>query len=160
MYLVKYISHIHTFFSPSHNTTQHNFYLPKVMSRVLSVALLALLVCLMVPTQAEVIDLTPESLKKLANDPTKNLFVLFYAPWCGHCQQMKPQYEMLGKDFPSSGDVVIGRIDGSAHSDVAQEHNIQGFPTLKLFTKANKNIPYQGPRDAASFKSFLKDNTK
>ncbi|SBT80217.1 Thioredoxin, putative, partial [Plasmodium malariae] len=49
----------------------------------------------------------------------KNVVVLYYAPWCGHCYKFEPVYREVGrrlklyavkfKDF--NNDIIIGKID-------------------------------------------------
>jgi len=91
----------------------------------------------------------------IVNDKTKDVFVEFYAPWCGHCKKLVPIWEELGaavKDLPS---VVIAKMDATANS-VPPELNIQGFPTLIFFTAEDKKgVKYDGERDLKNLKKFV-----
>ena len=153
----------HFFFVFVHRDDDHLSFLPR--SQVLSnfstkemsklIVLAALLVAMVA---ASVVNLTPENYDTVVNDPSKDVFVKFFAPWCGHCVRMAPAWEELAKNN-QNGDVVIAEVDAAAHQELAQKNGIRGFPTIKLFTKANKaGIPYQGARDTAALDSFLKAN--
>ncbi len=70
--------------------------------------------------------------------------VKFFAPWCGHCKTMAPEYEKLA-DLAKENDVIIGEVDATISTQVAQAHKVQGYPTIKFFIDG-VSIDYSGPR--------------
>lgn len=99
--------------------------------------------------------------KDLVIDNDKDVLLEFYAPWCGHCKNLAPKYEELGKlyfDNPEfASKVVVAKVDATAN-DVPDE--IQGFPTIKLFPAGKKDSPvdYQGARTVEDLANFIRDN--
>lgn len=131
----------------------------KLAKAVLAVALLASLLLASV-ANAELVELNPKNFKSIVNNPAKNVFVMFYAPWCGHCNAMKAAWQSLADEYPIDGDVVIARVDGSMHRDIGKAYDVNGFPTLKFFSKSNKKgLEYSGPREVDAFKLFIKTNS-
>lgn len=80
--------------------------------------------------------------------------VEFFAPWCGHCQKLAPEYMKLADAL--KGIFKIGAVDMTQHQSVGAPYNVQGFPTIKIFG-ANKMVPvdYQGPRTAQAMAESL-----
>lgn len=75
--------------------------------------------------------------------------VEFYAPWCGHCKNLAPEWKKAATAL--KGIVKVGAVDLDTHQSVGGPYNIRGFPTIKIFG-TNKNSPkeYQGGRTAQS----------
>eukprot|EP00883_Tetradesmus_obliquus_P011814 jgi/Sobl393_1/4620/SZX79247.1 len=87
--------------------------------------------------------------------------VEFYAPWCGHCQQLKPAWEQAAKAL--AGIVNVAAVDCDEHKSIAGEHGIRGFPTIKFFYVSNgviKSSDYNGGRSAKEIVAFAMDKAK
>ncbi|CEO98408.1 Protein disulfide-isomerase [Plasmodiophora brassicae] len=91
-------------------------------------------------------------------DDSKDVLLEFYAPWCGHCQQLAPKYKTLADMFADDKSVVIAQVDGT-QNDIPLE--IQGFPTIFFFPAGKKSNPltYQGERSVAAIAKFIADKS-
>ena len=56
--------------------------------------------------------------------------VLFYAPWCPHCQDIMPLYDRVARGVT---DVKFLTIDASSIADVHGLFGISAYPTVKFF---------------------------
>ena len=78
----------------------------------------------------------------------------FYAPWCGHCQRLQPEYTRAAKNLEGLANVVAVNCDEEDNKPFCGQMRIQGFPTLKTVKVTGiigKPIvqDYQGPRTAS-----------
>lgn len=72
----------------------------------------------------------------------------FYAPWCGHCKNLAPEWKKATKAL--KGVVKLGWFDAVAGQQVAQKYGVSGYPTIKVFGADKKNpTDYQGGRQAS-----------
>eukprot|EP00744_Colponema_vietnamica_P002351 GILI01003703.1.p2 GENE.GILI01003703.1~~GILI01003703.1.p2 ORF type:complete len:134 (-),score=43.16 GILI01003703.1:86-487(-) len=115
-----------------------------------SAALLAL------GAKAESVVLNEANFDSVIGDASKDVFVKFYAPWCGHCKQMAKDWEKLGYEVDEK-QFTIAELDGSAHKELAQRYGIKGYPTLMLFKKYQKDKPveYRSFRKYKDMKNWL-----
>lgn len=73
---------------------------------------------------------------------TGDWFVLFYAPWCGHCKAIKPAWEQLAGAL--KGVVNVAQIDATAHPESAARFHVQAFPTLLYLHRQGRLFEYDG----------------
>jgi len=82
--------------------------------------------------------------------------VKFYAPWCGHCKALAPEYEKAADTLVASGkDLPLVKVDCTEEADLCQKHEVQGYPTVKLFKGEDAPITYPGGRNADAIVSFM-----
>ncbi|CAD6185307.1 unnamed protein product [Caenorhabditis auriculariae] len=102
----------------------------------------------------DVVELTEANFqsKVLASDDI--WIVEFYAPWCGHCKNLVPEYKKAATAL--KGVAKVGAVDMTQHQSVGQPYNVQGFPTLKIFG-ADKKKPtdFNGQRTAQAIADAL-----
>lgn len=77
--------------------------------------------------------------ERIVKDPTKDVLLEIYAPWCGHCKKLAPAYTKLGNRFKSIENVVIAKMDGTAND--IPDLNVQGFPTIIFFPATKEKEP-------------------
>uniref|UniRef100_A0A182N0B0 Thioredoxin domain-containing protein n=1 Tax=Anopheles dirus TaxID=7168 RepID=A0A182N0B0_9DIPT len=86
-------------------------------------------------------------------------FVMFYAPWCDYCKKLAPTWATLAevRNGAPDGLVRIGRVDCTTDGDLCTQHDVTGYPMLKLFRKGapDDGTKYRGGRDLAQFNAFL-----
>lgn len=94
--------------------------------------------------------------ESIVMDTTKDVFVEFYAPWCGHCKHLAPKYDELGAVFAGVDSVVIAKVDATENDTPI---DIKGFPTLILFTAADKANPitFSGDRSVSAMEKFIRE---
>ncbi|WCJ41028.1 Protein disulfide isomerase-like 1-4 [Euphorbia peplus] len=90
-------------------------------------------------------------------DNHKYVMVEFYAPWCGHCQSLAPEYAAAATELKGS-DVVLAKVDATEESELAQEFDVQGFPTV-LFFVDGEHKPYPGQRTKDGIVTWIKKKT-
>ncbi|PNS20381.1 hypothetical protein CAC42_5831 [Sphaceloma murrayae] len=88
--------------------------------------------------------------------------VEFYAPWCGHCQNLKPAYEKAAKSLAGLAKVAAVNCDEEDNKPFCGGMGVKGFPTLKIVKPGKKPgrpvvEEYQGPRSAKGIVDAVKE---
>lgn len=89
---------------------------------------LALLACGLGLVRAA--DLTPETFAEATSDVAKPAFIKFYAPWCGHCKALAPDWERLEKEYAASDVVTVASVDCTTQEDLCARFDVRGYPSI------------------------------
>ncbi|OAA62863.1 disulfide isomerase [Niveomyces insectorum RCEF 264] len=101
-----------------------------------------------------VLQVTGQTYNRLVEKSNHTTIVEFFAPWCGHCQNLKPSYEKAARNLAGLAHVAAVDCDDDANKPLCGRMGVQGFPTLKIVrpAKVAGRTPvvedYQGPRTA------------
>ncbi|OBZ70429.1 Protein disulfide-isomerase [Grifola frondosa] len=115
-------------------------------------------------TQDEsVFNLVGKQFEEVVFDNDKDVFVEFYASWCGHCKRLKPTWDSLGDRYADVKDrITIAKMEATENDlPPSVPFRISGFPTLK-FKKAGTSdfIDYDGDRSLESLIAFVEENAE
>ncbi|KAI3705464.1 hypothetical protein L1987_75702 [Smallanthus sonchifolius] len=82
--------------------------------------------------------------------------VEFYAPWCGHCKALAPEYAAAATGLKGEA-VVLAKVDAQEESEL-ETYEVQGFPTV-LFFVDGVHKPCLGQRTKDAIVTWIKKKT-
>ncbi|KAL8570009.1 hypothetical protein ACOMHN_056441 [Nucella lapillus] len=90
---------------------------------------------------------------------SKKHFVMFFAPWCGHCKRLGPTWNELAKVYNNDeSSVTVAKVDCTMETALCSDNDVTGYPTLKFFHKKTDDFQrYKGNRDLDSMKKFVQE---
>lgn len=105
------------------------------------------------------IELTDANFQKKVLDSDEPWLVEFFAPWCGHCQRLAPEWAKAASEL--KGKVKLGALDATVHPSVASDYDVKGYPTIKFFPAGKKRSSdaenYEGGRTASDIVAWATD---
>lgn len=98
---------------------------------------------------------------EIVMDTQKDVLIEFYAPWCGHCKKLEPEYLALGKKYKSEKNLVIAKMDATANDVPNDNYKVEGFPTIYFAPSNNKQSPVKfvgGDRTVEGLSKFVEEH--
>jgi protein disulfide-isomerase-like protein len=104
------------------------------------------------------IELTPANWE--TETAGKTVLIKFFAPWCGHCKKLKPEWDKLMDAFAGDTTRLVADVDCTTEGKALCDANgVKGYPTLKWGDPAALE-DYKGGRDFDTLKAFAQENLK
>lgn len=107
-----------------------------------------------------VITLDGSSFARLMRKPVSEMWLVdYYAPWCGPCQRLAPEWRNLAKQMAQFDQVKIAQVDCEENSDLCSAQNVHSYPTIRMYPLDSKGLNtvamYNGHRDVISMKRWI-----
>ncbi|CAG5097188.1 Oidioi.mRNA.OKI2018_I69.XSR.g14970.t1.cds [Oikopleura dioica] len=101
---------------------------------------------------------TGNTFKSIVLDEEKDVFVEFYAPWCGHCKTLEPIWEELAQTLLEDEKILFAKMDATANHP-PKYFRYSGFPTIFWAGRGAKDEPeqYKGSRNIEGFLQFIRE---
>lgn len=109
----------------------------------------------------KVVFLTPEGFRELVEHKRDDdvWAVDFFAPWCGPCRKIGPEWNKFAKMVAEEPNLHVGQVDCEAHGHFCSQQGVHSYPTLRVYPRGRFGVRHFSvfngwSRDATSFRDW------
>ena len=107
-----------------------------------------------------ILEVVGKTFKRDVLDNDKDVMIVFYAPWCGHCKKLLPEYEKVAEKLKEKNpQILLAKMDATENEVEGIE--VTGFPTIKFYPgnkKDKRPMDYSGERTTDAIIKYLQTN--
>ncbi|KAI0829211.1 thioredoxin-domain-containing protein [Trametes gibbosa] len=81
-----------------------------------------------------------------------DIFVKFFAPWCGHCKKLAPIWDQLAGSMQHK--LNIAEVNCEDHKAICKQEGIEGYPMLFYYGGKGAKTEYTGGRKLEQLAAF------
>ncbi|GKY89296.1 thiol reductase thioredoxin [Sinisalibacter aestuarii] len=109
-------------------------------------------------TDGKVREMDANALAKASKTDNVPLLVDFWAPWCGPCRMMAPEFAKAAQALAPNA--RLAKINTEEYPKVSMRHNIRGIPTMILYQNGKEVARQSGAVPASAIEQFVRSKAK
>ena len=102
-------------------------------------------------------DLDAQGFRKHIGSNDIPVVVDFWAPWCGPCRAMAPEFERASADLKASARLV--KLNTENEPTIAAEFSIRSIPTMVVFRNGSEVARQSGAMRSADIVNWVRTQT-
>jgi thioredoxin 2 len=115
-------------------------------------------VCGGVLLDGNVAELDATTHDKVTRSDTLPVLIDYWAPWCGPCRMMAPDFAKAAKSLATEARLM--KLNTENHPQVSARAGIRGIPALILYRGGREIARLTGARPAADIVAFVRQHAR
>ena len=84
-------------------------------------------------------------------------FVMWHAPWCGHCRKLEPTFHLLAEALIGQEEVQLAMINSIDNHGLSRRYYVDAYPTLMMLSKGEVyRLSRRQPRTPEFLESYVR----